>query len=174
MKDFKKGNRFGGGNGGGFARGGFNRGASGGGGFGGAPRGDFSGPKEMHQATCAQCGKSCEVPFRPNGKKPVFCKECFTAGKTEGSAQSFSRPDSAPRPPYRNDARPEMRHEHRPESGGRHSDELKSQIEGLNAKIDALTRLVEGFAKAPAAKEGVAAAVKAALKPKKAKKASKK
>ena len=32
---------------------------------------------DMHKATCANCGKTCEVPFRPTGSKPVFCRECF-------------------------------------------------------------------------------------------------
>ena len=36
-----------------------------------------SSPREMHKATCADCGKECEVPFKPNGKKPVLCKECY-------------------------------------------------------------------------------------------------
>lgn len=31
----------------------------------------------MHKATCAGCGKICEVPFRPTGSKPVFCRDCF-------------------------------------------------------------------------------------------------
>lgn len=33
--------------------------------------------RQMHRATCADCGKSCEVPFRPTGDKPVFCSSCF-------------------------------------------------------------------------------------------------
>ncbi|MFA5364313.1 MAG: CxxC-x17-CxxC domain-containing protein [Candidatus Bathyarchaeia archaeon] len=31
----------------------------------------------MHKATCAECKKECEVPFKPNGTKPVYCRECF-------------------------------------------------------------------------------------------------
>jgi len=49
-------------------RGGGNRGS----GF----RRDF-GPREMHKATCSQCGKECEVPFKPTEGKPVYCKECY-------------------------------------------------------------------------------------------------
>ncbi len=36
-----------------------------------------------HKAKCATCKKECEVPFKPNGKKPVLCKECF---QKEGGA----------------------------------------------------------------------------------------
>jgi len=48
---------------------------SGRGGFGGrGPRP----PREMHKATCAACGVETEVPFRPSGDRPVYCRECFS------------------------------------------------------------------------------------------------
>jgi len=46
------------------------------GGFGGGRRAD-SGPREMHDAVCASCGKACQVPFKPSGEKPVYCSDCF-------------------------------------------------------------------------------------------------
>jgi CxxC-x17-CxxC domain-containing protein len=39
------------------------------------------GPREMHKATCAECGKECEVPFKPAEDRPVYCKECFRKKK---------------------------------------------------------------------------------------------
>ena len=50
--------------------------------FGGSrgPRRDF-GPREMHKATCSECGQECEVPFKPAEGKPVFCKECYMKRK---------------------------------------------------------------------------------------------
>ncbi|PIN74208.1 DNA-directed RNA polymerase [Candidatus Woesearchaeota archaeon CG10_big_fil_rev_8_21_14_0_10_45_16] len=38
---------------------------------------DF-GPKEMHKATCGECGKQCEVPFKPKEGRDVFCRECYS------------------------------------------------------------------------------------------------
>ncbi len=35
------------------------------------------GPREMHKATCDECKKECEVPFKPTEGRPVYCKECF-------------------------------------------------------------------------------------------------
>jgi CxxC-x17-CxxC domain-containing protein len=29
--------------------------------------------KEMHKAVCADCGKECEVPFKPDPSRPVYC-----------------------------------------------------------------------------------------------------
>lgn len=44
---------------------------------GGFQRRQFDGPREMSKATCSQCGKECEVPFKPTEGKPVYCKECY-------------------------------------------------------------------------------------------------
>ncbi len=41
-------------------------------------------PREMHKATCAECKKECEVPFKPSGDRPVYCKECFSKRKDSG------------------------------------------------------------------------------------------
>ncbi len=54
-------------------------------GFGGGR--SSGGAREMHSATCAACGKSCQVPFQPSGEKPVYCSDCF-------QGQRNSRPDS--------------------------------------------------------------------------------
>jgi CxxC-x17-CxxC domain-containing protein len=35
------------------------------------------GQREMFSATCSSCGKEAQVPFRPNGSKPVYCSDCF-------------------------------------------------------------------------------------------------
>lgn len=50
--------------------------------FGGGPRRNF-GPREMHKATCSQCGNECEVPFKPTPGKEVFCRDCFMKRKRE-------------------------------------------------------------------------------------------
>ena len=34
-------------------------------------------PREMHDATCGDCGKDCQVPFEPRNDKPVYCNDCF-------------------------------------------------------------------------------------------------
>jgi CxxC-x17-CxxC domain-containing protein len=32
----------------------------------------------MHEAVCAECGVTTQVPFRPSGDRPVYCRECFS------------------------------------------------------------------------------------------------
>jgi CxxC-x17-CxxC domain-containing protein len=73
---------------------GFNKRESGGfrdrdsGGFNRRDSGGFKrypGGPEMHKAVCVKCGEDCEVPFKPNPKKPVFCSKCYE--KHEGTSR---------------------------------------------------------------------------------------
>lgn len=34
-------------------------------------------PREMYSATCAECGRTAQVPFQPTGARPVYCSDCF-------------------------------------------------------------------------------------------------
>ncbi len=47
--------------------------------------GGMGGDRPMYDATCAQCGAQCQVPFKPRseaeGGRPVLCKACFMASK---------------------------------------------------------------------------------------------
>ena len=40
-------------------------------------QGSDRGSREMHKSICADCGKECEVPFRPTRDRPVYCRECL-------------------------------------------------------------------------------------------------
>ncbi len=62
-------------------------------------RGGFN-SAELHEATCSKCGKTCEVPFKPNGKRPVFCRDCFKKSDAPAYGKSYDRP-SYDRPAYR-------------------------------------------------------------------------
>lgn len=133
MGNFQGGNRGGGGFRGGNGGGGF-RGGNGGG------RGDVT----MHKATCDECHKSCEVPFRPSGDKPVYCSDCFSSKRDDGdrggdrgprrefsdrgpkrdfsskSEQSFSKPTAMPQ-----------------------SDAVSKQLSEINSKLDRLASAIE-------------------------------
>ncbi|MTI94369.1 MAG: zinc-binding protein [Firmicutes bacterium] len=37
-----------------------------------------SGQREMHEATCAECGAETQVPFKPTNGRPVYCQSCFS------------------------------------------------------------------------------------------------
>lgn len=41
----------------------------------------FRQQREMYPAVCAECGVETEVPFRPSGDRPVYCRDCFSASR---------------------------------------------------------------------------------------------
>jgi CxxC-x17-CxxC domain-containing protein len=74
----------------------FNRGRSGGGRSFGGKR-DFNNRgadrPTLHKTICNSCQKECEVPFKPTGNKPVFCRDCFkNNGGSKFEREDFSRP----------------------------------------------------------------------------------
>ena len=38
-----------------------------------------SGPREMYDAVCAECGAATKIPFIPKNDRPIYCSECFQA-----------------------------------------------------------------------------------------------
>ncbi len=61
------------------------------------------GEKVVHKAVCADCHKDCEIPFKPTGERPVYCKECFLKRKAvnpvktnDENRQAALPADSAP------------------------------------------------------------------------------
>jgi CxxC-x17-CxxC domain-containing protein len=58
--------------------------------------------REMHKATCSDCGAECEVPFKPTEGKPVRCRDCFRKNRPQrnnfgGNNRRFDNRDSRPR-----------------------------------------------------------------------------
>ncbi len=130
MGNFNRDNRGGGGRDFGGRRD-FNRG----GGFGGGSRG---GERQMHTTTCSNCGKECQVPFKPTGSKPVFCSDCFEK-QNGGDRPRFGGGDRD-RGPRRFDSN--------------RSEQPRSnvQLDEVNAKLDKILAMLEGTqgAKKPA------------------------
>jgi CxxC-x17-CxxC domain-containing protein len=110
----------------------------------GPGRPSFDGPKEKFKAECSNCHKTCEVPFRPNGKKPVFCSACFTRDGERDSRGSYQRTDygseRTPRP------QPAMQEDRR-------IDDLKRQIHAIDSKLELLIQMFEASRNATPAKE---------------------
>lgn len=117
------------------------------GGFKGGNRGD-RGPVTMHSAICSSCGKPCEVPFRPTGEKPVYCRDCF-AGRGAMGGDRSQRKD--PRTFPQNTS-----HNTQPNSGSQPTvgnSEMKKQLDAMNVKIDKLISIVQEMVVKGALKE---------------------
>ena len=55
---------------------------------------------KSHTVICADCNESTTVPFRPNPNRPVYCRPCFLARRSDQSA----KPDAPTnKPPGTND-----------------------------------------------------------------------
>ena len=93
----------------------------GGGGFRKQSFGDRGPRPDLYPATCSACGASCEVPFRPNGKKPVLCRDCF---KRDGGDSEPRRFDS-------------------PRSERSSSDSTVSHMKAINMKLDAILKILK-------------------------------
>ncbi len=97
---------------------------------GGFDRGRDSGRREMHKATCAECGKDCEVPFRPSGDRPVYCSNCFDKRRSEDSG----RPNFEERRSFRPDRAGA--------GGGRDNQQLMDQLKSLHFKLDKILNIL--------------------------------
>lgn len=40
-------------------------------------QGGYGGQRQMHDVTCADCGSETQVPFKPSGDRPVYCRDCY-------------------------------------------------------------------------------------------------
>lgn len=120
----------------------------------GNDRGGDREPVTMHKAVCSECGKTCEVPFRPTGEKPVYCSDCF-GGKRDGST------DRGPRKSSYEDRGPKR------DFGDRSStyraspaDDTKKQLADISKKldqlVDAIEKMTQGRTTAPAKTEEAA------------------
>lgn len=91
---------------------------------------------QMHSATCAKCDKKCEVPFKPNGRKPIYCSDCFEKEDSRGPRNDRSR-NSRPRNDRpRND---------RPRSFSKptvDNQEVVKQLRTLGVKMDRMIQLL--------------------------------
>jgi len=141
----------------------WNRGPGGKPGFGGQGGGE----RQMYKAVCAECGKPCEVPFRPSGERPVYCKDCFAAMDPQDRGPSnnlrtgdlddrrdsrgpsnFQRRDSAPRqnftPRPSFAARPSVAFGGGGQGSGedKRLDDIKIQNATIISKLDKLVNLL--------------------------------
>jgi len=107
--------------------------------MGSRPQRPFNGAssqqRELYDAECNKCHNRCQVPFRPNGKKPVYCANCFVKDESRDGGSSFNgRSDFKPR--FSNNAAPSA-------SNDRQIQELKSQIEAMNRTLEKLVTAID-------------------------------
>jgi CxxC-x17-CxxC domain-containing protein len=86
----------------------------------------------LHKTTCSKCNKECEVPFRPSGSRPVYCRECFQTMRPEATRSDSNFPR---RPNFEN----RSSQINRPIE----QSSYKEQFGALNAKLDKILKILE-------------------------------
>ena len=49
-----------------------------------APAGTDQQGRQLYSVKCADCGKQTQVPFKPSGDRPVYCRDCYMQKKGGG------------------------------------------------------------------------------------------
>jgi CxxC-x17-CxxC domain-containing protein len=104
------------------------------------PGGRDSGQRELFPATCAACGKPCEVPFRPTGERPVYCRDCFGSknpATMQGPRRDFRPRETSPMPAATFRPQTPM-----PAAEDKRFGEIKTQLALINAKLEAIVEMV--------------------------------
>lgn len=92
--------------------------------------------RDLHDALCSKCAARCQVPFRPNGKKPVYCQNCFTKDRQHGSSAYPPKREFTPR---------RMEQAPAPAVPDRQIQDLKRQIEAMNATLERLAEAIDSL-----------------------------
>ena len=94
-----------------------------------------SGPREMHDAVCAECNKNCQVPFKPTGDKPIKCSDCFKksdpGGRTGDRGARGGFGDRGGRSTFSDRPKPKPQIDY------------TKHLESISAKMDKIIRLLE-------------------------------
>jgi len=40
--------------------------------------------RQLYDVKCAKCGKQTQVPFKPSGDRPVYCRDCYAEQRKGG------------------------------------------------------------------------------------------
>ena len=48
------------------------------------PAGTDQQGRQLYSVKCSKCGKQTEVPFKPSGDRPVYCRDCYMQQRQGG------------------------------------------------------------------------------------------
>ncbi len=89
----------------------------------------------MHRAVCDECGKDCEVPFKPSGDKPIYCSRCFENVDPKRESRGGGRSRD-----YRGSSSRDYK---KTETTSVDISPLKEELSGINKKLDVLIDILK-------------------------------
>ena len=96
----------------------------------------------LHDAVCDECGKDCQVPFKPSGDKPIYCSDCFEKKGGRDSSRSGRRDSRQRNFDNRGSGRSS-----RSNIGDHSISQLTEKIGILNTKLDTIINLLSSAGK---------------------------
>ena len=97
------------------------------------PRFGTGRPPQLFPAICSECGKACQLPFRPNGQKPVYCNDCFSRNKAKAPAAAGNFTPKTFQPAPASNSQP---------ARDNRIDEIKKQLDAVQSKLDSILQAV--------------------------------
>ena len=55
------------------------------------PAGTDPSGRQLYDIKCAVCGKQAQVPFKPTGDRPVYCRDCYMEQRKGGAGRGMDR-----------------------------------------------------------------------------------
>jgi CxxC-x17-CxxC domain-containing protein len=90
-----------------------------------------AGGLELFEVTCDKCGRKCDVPFKPTGNKPVYCRSCFRENES-----AEPRDDFEPRGKFRGRSKDKFR------------DDFDSKVTMSSKDVEIINRKLDKILKA--------------------------
>jgi CxxC-x17-CxxC domain-containing protein len=98
----------------------------------------------LFKTTCNHCGKDCEVPFKPNGSKPVYCSTCFNKDQHEAPRRPVRGPDERNYNVGNREHGFSDRHAQRPDRSRESGAEgFRKELEALHHKLDSILAVLD-------------------------------
>ena len=99
--------------------------------------------RQMHDAVCSNCGKKCQVPFRPTLDKPIYCNDCFAQQSGRDNRDPSDKPRRSFRglggsnKPFNRGNRPFKKDFNRPPKP---SPDYQKQLDAMDKKLDLILK----------------------------------
>lgn len=55
------------------------------------PAGTDQQGRQLYNVKCSDCGKETQVPFKPSGDRPVYCRDCYMQKRGGGAGGGMGR-----------------------------------------------------------------------------------
>jgi CxxC-x17-CxxC domain-containing protein len=101
--------------------------------------------RQMHEATCGDCGEHCKVPFKPNRDTDVYCSSCYGKRNSQDKRDSYGGSDSFSKNSgyEKRDNFSKPKHNPRPNTGVGNPEKAQKRFKQINQKLNKVLGLLK-------------------------------